>query len=450
MSGVLTGKHKHINWIRAALVAGVLLALLLVVQSVANYLYVVARLLPDHLAKQAERYAAVMEGVISELPRPAPDAEQQVLRSALQEVIKKEPSEIAWIRLIEERRPDPGGPVDGVVVAEAGDRQQERLRSVADVVRLFQNEPRSGSVVEDESFGPRSRVVVVAVPVRIRYQSPAQPESGSQEARPGLPAGSQANAPGGAAAPQGGSGRQASEPGGTPFARRPPNGSAARFDPRQRSGQPGRFDSQRQPGATARGAGRAGAPQSAAAPGRQEPPSRAPGEVGPAPPQLPGGQAGAPAGPGRFFPRRRFAEVALFLRGGADPFTPLQRNIAISIAAAAALLAAVGLLYLRLPAYVRGRELEQQVSVARQVQQELFPSANAADDSLDFAAKCVPIWEVGGDYYDIFNTATGETALAVGDVLGQRPARGAAHGAGPRRDPQWAKLGESGPRADRY
>jgi len=144
------------------------------------------------------------------------------------------------------------------------------------------------------------------------------------------------------------------------------------------------------------------------------------------PPRSPGSQAAGPdprgqAGPGRFSPRGRprFAEIALFLRGQADPFTPLQRNIAVSIASAIALLAAIGLLYFRLPAYVRGRELEQQISVARQVQQELFPPANAADESLDFAAKCLSIWEVGGDYYDIFSTGAGETALAVGDVSGK-------------------------------
>src|SRR4029077_20960424 len=37
----------------------------------------------------------------------------------------------------------------------------------------------------------------------------------------------------------------------------------------------------------------------------------------------------------------------------------------------------------------------------------------------DYAARCVPAWEVGGDLYDVFGTDDGETAFVLGDVSGK-------------------------------
>jgi sigma-B regulation protein RsbU (phosphoserine phosphatase) len=38
---------------------------------------------------------------------------------------------------------------------------------------------------------------------------------------------------------------------------------------------------------------------------------------------------------------------------------------------------------------------------------------------MEFAARCIPVWEVGGDLYDVFKTDDGETAFVLGDVSGK-------------------------------
>lgn len=118
-------------------------------------------------------------------------------------------------------------------------------------------------------------------------------------------------------------------------------------------------------------------------------------------------------------PKFKVAEVALYLHGAADAFRPVRRNLVVSMASAAALLAALGIIAFRFRVYLRDREFEQQLTVARRVQQELLPQECPACESIDFAAVCVPAWEVGGDYYDVFRTGRGEIALLLGDVSGK-------------------------------
>jgi sigma-B regulation protein RsbU (phosphoserine phosphatase) len=77
------------------------------------------------------------------------------------------------------------------------------------------------------------------------------------------------------------------------------------------------------------------------------------------------------------------------------------------------------LLWLRFPNYVRGKQLEQQTELARQVQTDLLPPPNLSFENLDFAAECVPAWQVGGDFYDVFTTPEGRIAIVLGDVSGK-------------------------------
>jgi sigma-B regulation protein RsbU (phosphoserine phosphatase) len=77
------------------------------------------------------------------------------------------------------------------------------------------------------------------------------------------------------------------------------------------------------------------------------------------------------------------------------------------------------LLWLRFPHYVRGKQLEQQTELARKVQTDLLPPPDLSLPNLDFAAECVPAWQVGGDFYDVFTTRDGRIALALGDVSGK-------------------------------
>jgi serine phosphatase RsbU (regulator of sigma subunit) len=76
------------------------------------------------------------------------------------------------------------------------------------------------------------------------------------------------------------------------------------------------------------------------------------------------------------------------------------------------------LLWLRFPHY-RGKQLEGQTELARQVQTDLLPAGGAAIENLDFAAACVPAWQVGGDFYDVFSAGDARIAIVLGDVSGK-------------------------------
>jgi hypothetical protein len=118
-------------------------------------------------------------------------------------------------------------------------------------------------------------------------------------------------------------------------------------------------------------------------------------------------------------PRFKIAQVALYLHGRGDIFRPLRRNLVISIGSAIALVASMILAYILWPRYLRGRHLEEQVALARMVQQEFLPRECKACEKLDFAAEFIPFSEVGGDYYDLFLTADGKIHLMLGDVSGK-------------------------------
>lgn len=118
-------------------------------------------------------------------------------------------------------------------------------------------------------------------------------------------------------------------------------------------------------------------------------------------------------------PRFKIAQVALYLHGKSDVFRPLRRNLVISIGSAIALVASMILAYILWPSYQRGRHLEEQVALARMVQQEFLPRECVACEKLDFAAEFIPFSEVGGDYYDLFLTADGKIHIVLGDVSGK-------------------------------
>lgn len=335
---------------------------------------------------------------------PPKDAEQ--LRAALEGIRKERASEIAWIRVIE-RQVEPRGPAPvtlrapaAVALAASGGLQNEPELPPADVLKRFEGGARS--VIEDERFGPRSRSVVVAVPVRFPYG----PDLPPAEVRPPGTENGSAGA------------RDGTRPSAWPALGQA--GGLAPASPVRRAGMVGTSgEAARVPagiGSASPRAGDRGTRSLAVTAGTEDRGARS-AQTGARPGALAPRSDDRPRRPRR--PAMRVAEIGLYLRGSADPFAPLRRDMIVAIAAAVALLAAVMLLFVRLPAYLRGRELEQQVSVARQVQQELFPDATTATEGLDFSAQCVPIWEVGGDYYDVFSTGGGETALVLGDVSGK-------------------------------
>jgi phosphoserine phosphatase RsbU/P len=70
---------------------------------------------------------------------------------------------------------------------------------------------------------------------------------------------------------------------------------------------------------------------------------------------------------------------------------------------------------------VAKREAEQarELSIARRVQEGLFPSVLPEPHGWEFAAVCRPARAVGGDYYDLFAPDAEHVVLALGDVSGK-------------------------------
>ena len=97
----------------------------------------------------------------------------------------------------------------------------------------------------------------------------------------------------------------------------------------------------------------------------------------------------------------------------------LLTSLIINCTAAVGLVASMVLLWFRFPGYVKGKHLEQQTELARQVQMDLMPPSNSIIEKLDFAAECVPAWQVGGDFYDVFANSEGRIAVCLGDVSGK-------------------------------
>lgn len=73
----------------------------------------------------------------------------------------------------------------------------------------------------------------------------------------------------------------------------------------------------------------------------------------------------------------------------------------------------------------QGEALEKDLELAAQVQKSLLPSKVPTVNGLDITAHLEPVSIVGGDYFDFFISAKGDTAFVIADVMGQgmwRPA----------------------------
>ncbi len=117
-------------------------------------------------------------------------------------------------------------------------------------------------------------------------------------------------------------------------------------------------------------------------------------------------------------PGRVFVEVGLYRDSLSAPFVRLRRNATISSSAALALLVSVVLIATQSGSYVRGKQLEVQMDLARQVQRDLLPAAGSRTGGMDIAAECLPAWQVGGDFYDIITLRSDRVSFVLGDVSG--------------------------------
>jgi serine phosphatase RsbU (regulator of sigma subunit) len=65
------------------------------------------------------------------------------------------------------------------------------------------------------------------------------------------------------------------------------------------------------------------------------------------------------------------------------------------------------------------RRTSQEMDFAREVQSRLFPQKLPALDTLEYAARCIPTRQVGGDYYDFLELRPGRVALVLADIAGK-------------------------------
>lgn len=63
--------------------------------------------------------------------------------------------------------------------------------------------------------------------------------------------------------------------------------------------------------------------------------------------------------------------------------------------------------------------LERQLSIAREVQEQLLPRETPQLADLELHGKCVPARDVGGDYFDFLPVSDGRVGLVVADVSGK-------------------------------
>ncbi|MGH7417292.1 MAG: SpoIIE family protein phosphatase, partial [Candidatus Rokuibacteriota bacterium] len=101
---------------------------------------------------------------------------------------------------------------------------------------------------------------------------------------------------------------------------------------------------------------------------------------------------------------------------GSQPFAKLDRQILRSLAQEAATLIENASLF----SAARAKErLDQELAIARGIQQRLLPREPRPCDFLQLAYLSIPCREVGGDYYDAIELPDKRLALVMADVCGK-------------------------------
>lgn len=131
-----------------------------------------------------------------------------------------------------------------------------------------------------------------------------------------------------------------------------------------------------------------------------------------------GGSGDFGRGPGRG-PGGPYVETAIYLDGVSVSFAPLLMPLGVGTTAAIALLVAVVIIAVRFPHYLNSKQYEEELALARRVQNDLFPREGVSTGNVEFAARFIPSRQVGGDLYDIFETDDGGVAMVLGDVSGK-------------------------------
>jgi serine phosphatase RsbU (regulator of sigma subunit) len=124
-----------------------------------------------------------------------------------------------------------------------------------------------------------------------------------------------------------------------------------------------------------------------------------------------------PVSPGRRGPV--LAEVGIFRDSISAQFGGLQQASIVNVLAACALMTSLVAMALRFPAYVRGRQTDAQLFLARRVQQDLLPASMPPLAHADVGAVCAPAFDVGGDLFDLISIDEDRFVFLFGDVSGK-------------------------------
>jgi sigma-B regulation protein RsbU (phosphoserine phosphatase) len=65
------------------------------------------------------------------------------------------------------------------------------------------------------------------------------------------------------------------------------------------------------------------------------------------------------------------------------------------------------------------QRVRSEIEIARNVQQKFFPQKTKLLETADYAGRCVPAHEVGGDYYDFLDLGRGSMGFVLADVCGK-------------------------------
>lgn len=139
------------------------------------------------------------------------------------------------------------------------------------------------------------------------------------------------------------------------------------------------------------------------------------GAATPPPPGATGSRTGGP-------PRRRgptLVEVGVYRDGISAQYGGLRRASIVNALAAFVLMTSLVAMALRFPAYVRGRQIDAQLLLARRVQQDLLPVSMPALQHTEVEAVCAPAFDVGGDFFDFVELDERRFVFILGDVSGK-------------------------------
>lgn len=113
---------------------------------------------------------------------------------------------------------------------------------------------------------------------------------------------------------------------------------------------------------------------------------------------------------------KKTAVIGVGNRVNNEPFTETDFNFLKSLANLAVV--SIQKTYF-LEERIDKERMEEELSIAKAIQQGLMPDPIPTVENINLAAKTISSREIGGDYFDIADTPDGNTIFAIGDVTGK-------------------------------